>query len=239
MATPAGVSSRVILPEVSRQSLRHTVLHRIRHAIITGELRGGQQLNETDLASQLGVSRGLIREVIRELETSGIVVSIPFRGTFVKDWTATGISEVFTLRCRLEQYALELALPRITDADIRAAEAILQSIRQAAAAGDTMQLVDLDMQLHHQLCAASGHTLLLRTLESLGGQTCMIIMATQAYNHISTAPFEEDQVRSHQVLVDAVRSRDIARVRDVLEAHICGVGNRLCEQLKEQKGRTK
>ena len=60
-------STALPLAEIQPQTLRHTVRLRIEEAIVQGVFRGGEKLNEAQLCRSLGVSRGLVREALREL----------------------------------------------------------------------------------------------------------------------------------------------------------------------------
>jgi len=221
------------LTEVKRQSLRHTVRSRIEQAIIRGELKGGERLNEVETARLLGVSRGLVREVIRELETSGILVSVPYRGAFVKEWTSKSVSELYTLRSILEQYAAELAVACATDADLQGLSELVQAMHQAAQADDAMELVELDLQFHLRICEISGHGLLLKMLKDLSGQTHMFIMATKAF--YSVFPTLKEAAASHEPILEAIRMRDPQKAREAVRTHIREVGERLVERLSRQE----
>lgn len=218
-----------VLAEINRQSLRHTVLHHIRQAIITGDLVGGQQLNENELVRQIGVSRGLVREVLREMESSGIVVSIPYRGTYVRHWTVKDVREVYTIRSCLEKLAAELAVPLLTDGDINDLADILEKIKSYAIKNDMPNLIRCDMDFHLRLAAVSGNELLVKLLNDLSGQTQMIITAI-ALKHIKGS-FPHDQVESHQAILEVVRMRDPYLLSKVINDHIWSYGEQLCESM--------
>ena len=133
-----------------------------------GVFKGGDRRNEAEICRALGVSRGLVREALRELETSGVLVSVPYRGTFVKEWTPQSVWELYTLRSILEEFSVELAVERATDEDLRGLAALQEAMFEAARAGDTAELVELDLQFHEQLHRMAGHRLLRQVLQDLG-----------------------------------------------------------------------
>jgi len=221
-----------LLAEIRRKPLRHTVRTRIEEAIVQGMFKGGEKLNEAELSRALGVSRGLVREALRELETSGVLVSVPYRGTFVKEWTPRSVRELYTLRANLEEFAVELAVERATDADIEELAELVEAMRQAARENDAAELVDLDLQFHERLAEMTDHRLLVQQLQSLGGQTRVFIIATKAYY----SPFAslEEAAASHYPIVDALRARDAKLARDALHEHIKQVGQRYVNQLEAE-----
>jgi DNA-binding GntR family transcriptional regulator len=70
-------------------------------AIIDGEYRGGERIREQELADEYGVSRGPVREAIRELQQRGLVTLYPRRGAYVIEVTLDTIVEVFNVRASL------------------------------------------------------------------------------------------------------------------------------------------
>jgi DNA-binding GntR family transcriptional regulator len=223
-------STGTLLGRLPRRPLRHTARSSIEEAIVHGMLKAGERLNEAELSRSLGVSRGLVREALRELESSGVLVSVPYRGTFVKEWTPQSVWELYTLRSILEQFAVELAVARATEQDLDMLADMVQAMGAAAEAGDAMKLVDLDVQFHESLHTLSRHRLLHQVLRDLGGQTRIFIIATKAYY----SPFASlgEAAASHQPILEALRRRDATAARVAIGVHIQQVGERYVELLK-------
>jgi DNA-binding GntR family transcriptional regulator len=221
------------LAEIQHMPLRHTVRTRIEEAIVQGMFKGGEKLNEAELSRTLGVSRGSVREALRELEASGVLVSVPYRGTFVKEWTIRSVWELYTLRANLEEFAVELAVERATDQDIEELADLVEAMNQAARENDAAELVEIDLQFHKQLHEMTGHRLLTQHLQLLSGQTRVFIIATKAYY----SPFAslEEAAASHYPIVRALRARDAGLAREAIHEHIRQVGERYVGQLEAEK----
>src|SRR3546814_19342740 len=71
--------------------------------IVSGELSGGDRLNETVLAERFGVSRGPVREACRGLERSGLIRFVANRGVFVREMNVKEALELFDVRARSEE----------------------------------------------------------------------------------------------------------------------------------------
>ncbi|MEZ4671421.1 MAG: GntR family transcriptional regulator [Anaerolineae bacterium] len=95
-----------LLHQIENRPLRERVLDALRDAIISGELKPGQDLVETELAASLGVSRAPLREALQILSSEGLVETIPYTGTTVKRLTRTDIEELYSLRSVLETFAI-------------------------------------------------------------------------------------------------------------------------------------
>lgn len=85
--------------------LRQQVENALRQAIIDGQLRPGQKLTERELTARMGVSRTLIREALRQLESEGLITVIPNRGPVVRMLTATEVEGLYDIRAVLEGLA--------------------------------------------------------------------------------------------------------------------------------------
>lgn len=216
-----------------RLSLRDVVIERMKQAVINGELVDGQKITELELAEWLDVSRGLVREVIRELENSGILINIPYKGTFVRSLTAERVNELYTLRSRLEEFAVELAIKNATDADISALYEIIASMKRYSLVNDANKFVEVDLEFHKALYAMSQHQLLIDNLERLSGQTHLFIQASKViYSLFSSL---EDAANSHLPIVKAMEKRDVSLARKEISQHICEVGERLVDILREKE----
>jgi len=126
--------------QVRNQTLRHTVLEPIRNAILFGQLPVGHRLREEDIAEQMGVSRGPVREALQQLEREGLVISHAHRGTVVAAVDEDEVDVLYHLRSELEAFAVKSLLKR----DIAELVAQLQGLVDAMrAAAQAEQFVDL------------------------------------------------------------------------------------------------
>ena len=63
--------------------LAQEVASDIKRAIVNGMIKPGEKINETQIARDMGISRSPVREALQMLKKEGVVVSIPYKGTFV------------------------------------------------------------------------------------------------------------------------------------------------------------
>nr|WP_250811121.1 GntR family transcriptional regulator [Neorhizobium tomejilense] len=101
------------------QSAVETAYLRIRHLILTGEMRSGDKLLENQLAVAIGVSRTPIREALNRLNAEGLVVLERYRRGIVADFSLDDAVEIFRLRAILEGHATSRAATRISEADLQ------------------------------------------------------------------------------------------------------------------------
>ncbi|RDI24252.1 DNA-binding GntR family transcriptional regulator [Pseudacidovorax intermedius] len=103
------------LPTLTR---RDQVAETLRRAILSGRIAPGTQLVESRLAGDLAVSRGLLREAIRELIESGLATNRPYAGTFVTEVNAEVLRDVYEMRRVMETQAYRRVWP-LRDAGFR------------------------------------------------------------------------------------------------------------------------
>jgi DNA-binding GntR family transcriptional regulator len=208
--------SQPTIPSVDRQSLPDKVAEALREAFVTGALAPGTRLIEAEIAQTLSVSRGALREALRTLEREGLVEVHRNRGTYVAQFTADDIEEIYGLRSVLETYAVRLAAKQAEPEWIEALSGLVAEMDQATAAGDYARAANIDLELHRTLWAMSGNQRLVQTLTSMQSQIRMfLIVNTHLY-----AGLVVDAVTQHRAIVAAVQAGDGAEAARLMEAHI-------------------
>ena len=210
--------------------IHHDVLSSLRAAILDGTLKAGERIVEAELANQMGISRGPIREALGELEEEGLVVKYAYKGTFVASFSARDVREIYSLRCLLEGYAARLAAMRIQSEDIERLESIISSMEEAADAAKLDMLVERDIQFHREICRLSDHGLLFPTWTKLVSRVRLFLtLADQVYftpEHI---------VGTHYPTMEALRKRDPDLAEKTSKEPIIEVGETVARGVEEGK----
>lgn len=203
------------LAPIDRRSTAALVADSIRTSIVAGEFPPGTQLTETWLAGQLQVSRGPIREAFQRLIQEGIVEAEPHRGVFVVALDADAAADVYTARRAIEREAAR-ELVRRGDAEvIRALDALVKTMAQAAKAGSWAAIAGIDLEFHETLVRSSGSERLSRMYATLLVETRLCLAALGA-----TSPDPRQVVAEHRSLVKALRSGDEAEVLSQIDRHL-------------------
>ncbi len=203
------------LSELDRSNLADEIAIYLRELIITGEIGPGTRIIEAEASSQLGVSRGSLREGMRILETEGILESFPGRGSFVVQASLRDIQELYSLRCILEEEAMRLAIDNGTANDFDRLQMTVESMLQAAKEQRQREVSELDYQFHRQIWEIADHILLRKILESITIQVRMYLaVQTQLYEDLAEGVFD------HQLILQALRNSDIETATDLLKKHL-------------------
>ena len=188
---------------LERTNLAESVADLLRESIAVGKIAAGSRLVESEVANQLNISRGPIREAFRILETEGLLESHPGRGSYVTQTSERDIREVYSLRCLLEEEAFRLAVPRRTDKDLNHLEKTLNAMFAAANDGDHAKVLELDLEFHRQIWEIADHQRLKNMLKELTTQVRMYIaVQTKIYDDLAAG------IADHQILLDAIRDQN-------------------------------
>ncbi len=204
------------LGRVPLDSRRHHAVQILRAAIVSGPLRPGDKLVERDISERMGISRGPVREALRQLEQEGLVVSLPYRGTEVLGVSREEIEEILVpIRIILEGSAFRHALPRLTGQDFEELEALVGSMEEAAESGDLERIVEADVRFHELVVARSGQLHCAQIWRT-------IIPRVRAYFYRDGTRHESLStiVDQHRELLGVLKGGDPGRVLAAVERHI-------------------
>lgn len=150
-----------------RRSLPEILAERIVEAIRTGHLKPGERIVEIQLARQLGVSRGPLREALKALEANHIIESRRGRGSYVKQVWDEDLVRVVALRAGLEGLAARFVAARITPEEVEALSDRLAEMRRLAGEGRTSEWRDQDWLFHEAVCGLADNPFLLSAWRSI------------------------------------------------------------------------
>ncbi len=205
----------VLLQHVENKPLREKILDTLREAIVSGDIKPGQALLENDLAAQLGVSRAPLREAFQILSHEGLVETIPYKGTVVRNLTRQDIEELYTLRCVLEQFAIRRIIVAGKPEDSTTLRAIFDEMLAAAVNGNLKEVNLIDRRFHDTLIDLSQHHLLAQTwsMVTLRVRQVMALRNRRnsdlrqiAYNHVP--------------IIEAIASGNEPEAMDLIEKHV-------------------
>lgn len=222
-----GVDAPRFAPITSR-TLVDTVVEQLRESILSGRFAPGERLVEAELARELAISRGPIREALALLEKDGIVVNVPRRGKFLPAFDRQTIDEIYSLRKVIEPYAVELLIGSLNEAKRASLLDSLAQIDAAADAGDVLLLAERDIAFHNRLYELADHALLRKVwTEAMAGKLRMLLNVTvRTHPLLSTA-------QNHRVIVDAIVAKDVRLARKLITNHIDDAWNRAKSALEQ------
>ena len=203
------------MPKLNYKTLRQEVVDEIRQRILTGDFQAGERIKENEMAQQLGVSRGPVREALRQLEQEGLVVMIPRRGAQVANITEKDLNDVLEVRIALENVAIEKACARMTEEEMRRLWLAAKEFEHTIAEGNLVKLAEADVAFHEVIYQASDNKRLIQVLNN---------MREQIYRY-RVEYLKEDEsrnrlVKEHEKITRAIKERDVKAAQELSFEHL-------------------
>jgi DNA-binding FadR family transcriptional regulator len=172
--------------------------------------RGSRIPGENQLATDLGVSRGTVREALRSLSLTGLLeprvgdgtyvrATNEISGVLVRDELSASLTHVLDARAGIEAAAARLAAQRPDQGSLAALSVALES---RAAAGDLDAFVAADADFHRGVVVASGNPLLLRLYDAIAE------VLTESIHQTATMPEDHRILDAHVDVLEAIRAGD-------------------------------
>jgi len=228
-------SSELPVLDRSQSTMRSGITEALRLRIIGGTFPPGIRISEDWVAREMGVSRGPVRESIRELENEGLLIVLAYKGTFVNEISATELrNTLIPIRLILEKQACAVALPKMTEENFQVLAGIVDEMRVAAKKKnlDTLvKLVELDVQYHQYIMNLSEQYHAIQLWNSIQPRI-RVGFYRLGLRHNDF----QDITAEHDKLLEALRSKNSKIVFPALEHHICTDQFRLLDRLESEEG---
>ncbi|HEX4766151.1 MAG TPA: GntR family transcriptional regulator [Lichenihabitans sp.] len=187
----------------SARTLRELALEKLRDAILDFQFKPGERLVERTLCDKLGVSRTVVREVLRHLETEGLVETLPQQGPAVVKLDVSQAAQVYEIRALLEAEASRAAAERATPAEIARLRTANDAIQAAFATGTSRHVLKATTEFYEILFTVAGKTVAWQVVQGLNARINHLRAMTIAGPGRAADAFQE-MLR----LLDAIESHD-------------------------------
>lgn len=195
-----------------------TVYESLRAMVMTGGIREGERVAESQLAEQLGVSRTPVREALQRLEGDGLVKA-QGRGIRLRMLSADELAQLHMARAGLEGWAAFQVAQRVADGEVAPArlsalEAQAAETHELTLSGDLDRAVKANRAFHEAVAALADNSVISGTLERWWDQ---IMISTRRSLH---GPDRTRAVHAeHELILRALRDGDAIGARAAVEAH--------------------
>ncbi|MFZ1879845.1 MAG: GntR family transcriptional regulator [Gaiellaceae bacterium] len=229
-----------------RSSLVDRLAATIQSRVLSGEITTGTRLRQETLATEFGVSRTPVREALRKLESSGLVLVEPNRGAVVRGPNARDVREAYAVRAELEGFAAELAVARLLDSQLdslrdaeklfrHSLEEVIDSRRRGV---DSDWSIESEWErannlFHRVIQEAAGNRQLLAAIAHLH-QSFPRDLTWAALSHSSH--LLEENVEQHRRILAAIEARNGGDARRQMSDHIRSAGEVVARLLDRRAG---
>lgn len=202
--------------------------------IVEGRYQPGQRLVEQRIAEELHVSRTPVREALRQLESSGLVIAERNRGAVVRTVTPDDIVDLYELRGRLEGLAAERAAVRADDTDLQAIDeavgAFGGALRHVGGGIDALREINRANRCFHDAVLRAAHHERLAQLLHVTVDAPLVFQAFRSFGRAQARRSHE----FHQLLREAIRRREPERAGRLMMEHIDQGRDVLLEQWEDE-----
>lgn len=212
-----------------KYSLRGRVYNSIRSDIINGVYKDKEELRETAIGEELGVSRTPVREALRQLELEGLVEIIPNKGAYVSGITSKDVHDIYMIRSVLEGMCVRWATENITDEKIEELEEVLYMTEYHASKEHSDQVTALDNKFHEILYEACGS----RRLQHMLTDLHEYIFSVRTKN-LSDHTRSVHSTNEHREILAAIREKDADKAEKLANQHVINAYR--SAMLKEENG---
>jgi DNA-binding GntR family transcriptional regulator len=197
----------------------------IRAEILSGRFAGGAHLTETELTELCGVSRTPVREALRRLAISGLVIFTPHQGARVAIIDLGEIDEIYALRAMIEGHAARRAAMRISAQNLARLKALAQDMENAVNVHQTEvadAFLSANQEFHHIILDAAQSP----KLSAMAALVIEVPLALRTLSHYSDQELTRS-MRHHRELIAAFEASDPEWAEAVMRSHIHAAANAL------------
>ncbi|MFI0401229.1 MAG: GntR family transcriptional regulator [Thiolinea sp.] len=203
---------------------------RLTQAIVTGELAQGQKLSEADLATRFGISRGPLREAIRQLEGMRLVTRIPHAGARVVTLDKPMLADLYRVREALEGMACRMAAQAMSQEEIDTLFVLLDRHEEGinAAAGLAYFQSEGDFDFHFHIALGSRNQML---IDLLAGELYQLLRMCR-YRTSHLAKRTRPALQQHRQIAEAIADRDGDLAELLMRRHISGAWKSISQMME-------
>jgi DNA-binding GntR family transcriptional regulator len=229
----SGVSS---LPSIRKSAapLRNQVLEELRGSIISAKLEPGARLVERELIGMLGVSRTVIREALRQLESEGLITIIPNKGPVVRELTVAESKDLYSIRSVLEGLAARLFAENADSAQIRQLEAALDETDDAYKHHDPNLVLERKNKFYEVLFQGAHSETLSAMIGTLHGRVSRWRALGHHHPKRSASRWRES-IHGLRMMVGAIRKRNADLAEKLIREEVMKAGAEIARLIESDK----
>lgn len=215
---------------LSYKTLREEVVIILRKRILSGEIKPGERIKELEISKELNISRGPVREALRQIEQEGLVSYSPNKGCTVKTISPDSMSEVYLIRSTLEILAVKIYSGNMRESTITRLEELADNMDKMVKQNNLYGIVENDEEFHSTIVREADVKTLYDTWKSFEGENAAVYYTMRNSNLMPTS------IRAnHFMIIDAFKEKDLNKVCKIIQNHYMVVPEDLYNSKKMDK----
>ncbi len=207
------------------ESIADIAKRHIQEWIVTGQFLPGEQLKEEEIAQRLEISRPPVREALKALEATGLVVRKPRRGVFVPEMTEKDMWEIYTLKATLYEMATGLAMEVMTEKEKGRLETLVEKMETCVKKEpfDVLQYQRVHGTFHQVIMDIAGNRRLKTIALHLHNQVTMF-----SYKTLQDREHLHSSLRYHREILLAIKKNNSSSACRLMKEHVLNALTVLC-----------
>lgn len=199
----------------ARKLVRERVFEQVRKAIVEGRIAPGTRLTERELCEAFGISRTVVREIVRRLEAEKLADVIAHRGVTVATLTRKRVEEIYEIRTELEAIAVRSFLKVATDADIEVARHYGERLLAAGQRGDKVGMAEIMSSFLRFMAEVGDNRIAAEILEQLRTRINMLrVLAMAEPGQLETG------MEGVRAIIAGIVARDVAASEQATRVYV-------------------
>ncbi|MGB3024344.1 GntR family transcriptional regulator [Paradevosia shaoguanensis] len=199
----------------ARKLVRERVFEQVRKAIVEGRIAPGTRLTERELCEAFGISRTVVREIVRRLEAEKLADVIAHRGVTVATLTRKRVEEIYEIRTELEAIAVRSFLKVATDADIEVARDYGERLLAAGQRGDKVGMAEIMSSFLRFMAEVGDNRIAAEILEQLRTRINMLrVLAMAEPGQLETG------MEGVRAIIAGIVARDVAASEQATRVYV-------------------
>jgi DNA-binding GntR family transcriptional regulator len=215
----------------SHQNLDHKVYKAIKSMIIERKLTPGTKISQNTLAHELGVSRTPVVNALKKLEHEKLVLTIPRKGVYVRQFSKQEMVHIFELREVLEGLAARRVAMEISDDQIQKLQGFFKNVNVLKDSENLKKYAEEDRQFHNFLIEIGGKEFIAGILETYN----IIIFSYQVDAYEGLVRFPEETIPEHRAIIEAISNKDPVRAEQLIRLHISNTTKKLRREVENNE----
>ena len=199
-------------------TLSETIYQSLKKALIDGDIKPGQRLQEKEIAALFNTSSTPVREAFFRLAAEKYLVINARKEVLAQDTTQEEVRELYEIVRALDILALRKTLARIKDDDIRDLREMTAELGRCHDADDHQSYLEQNLRIHDKIWSFCGSLSLYETLSELMAKIAIYRRKTD-FSPFSAPPALEKSFRDHREIFRLIEARDMAGLEKLIEAH--------------------
>ncbi|HEX2695942.1 MAG TPA: GntR family transcriptional regulator [Acidobacteriota bacterium] len=199
-------------------TISQAIYDHLKKAIIRGELKPGQRIQEKDIAALFHVSSTPVREAFFRLAAERFLTITARKEVLVQGTSDAQVMELYEVVRALDGHAMKKVVRELTGHDLEKFRLMTMKLGEYYEAGDHQRYLEQNLKIHDRLWQVCGNKYLYAALTQLMEKIAIY------RKHCDFVPFAdagamEKSYRDHQFIQEALERRDLDGLEKVIETH--------------------